>query len=524
MTLDYITSGALDQFRRITDHAWKNASGQDIVRIKHGYSRDGNRLYRKDMVIPNADELYSYDGINQIKSLDRGTLISNCTGITNSNFDEAWNFDETGNWFEYDRNGMIETRTHNKANEILNTVTHDANGNMTIMPRPNGTGNLNAVYDAWNRMVEVAGIAQYRYDGRNHRILKVIDGVETISFFNHGWQELESVTNSEVISYVWGLRYIDDLIYRQRGSEKLYSLADPNWNVVAICDVNGNVIERMRYDAFGKIAWLDVNFSTKNCSDSNWNRTFTGQVLDMETGLMLYRMRYYYAEFGRFVNNDPIGYDAGDVNLFRYCENIPVQSWDSYGYSRNGKRNKAPSVQCSIDPCVKVCNDNRLPGQLDKTACIEECFQMTVAFQDWYERNRDITWTKNLEPCPCNLKDRCKDKDKWTESTTELHGYHVGATSCIRSSTGITNVWKSGNQCCYDENGDLITSGSGQGSADRWRGPSITFPGHVVSDMEPADWATFLDGGRWGCHSKAYLNVRPQVKSDDCKGVPTPVQ
>jgi uncharacterized protein RhaS with RHS repeats len=34
---------------------------------------------------------------------------------------------------------------------------------------------------------------------------------------------------------------------------------------------------------------------------------------------------------GRFVNRDPIGYDAGDENLYRYVSNIPISSVDFLG-------------------------------------------------------------------------------------------------------------------------------------------------------------------------------------------------
>ena len=57
--------------------------------------------------------------------------------------------------------------------------------------------------------------------------------------------------------------YIDDLILREKGVERLYSLADPNWNVVAVTDASGNVVERMKYDAFGKVTWFDAAFTAK---------------------------------------------------------------------------------------------------------------------------------------------------------------------------------------------------------------------------------------------------------------------
>jgi RHS repeat-associated protein len=87
----------------------------------------------------------------------------------------------------------------------------------------------------------------------------------------------------------------------------------------------------MKYDAFGKITWLDENFNEKTNSDYSWNRTFTGQVLDSETGLMLYRNRYYHVELGRFVNRDPIEYGSGDHNIYRYVNNSPVLLFDPTG-------------------------------------------------------------------------------------------------------------------------------------------------------------------------------------------------
>jgi RHS repeat-associated protein len=317
LSLDH-TNG-LDRFGRITDHAWKKGA-TDIVHIQHGYDRAGNRLYRNDMVHSANSEVYTYDGVNQIKSLNRGS----------SAFTEAWNYDGTGNWLSYNHNGVVENRTHNTANEIQGTCTHDKNGNMTLMP------GLKGKYDAWSRLVEVCNpsdnlIARYEYNGRNHRVRKTVDSVVTTSFFSDEWQELESVTSGQTTVFVWGLRYIDDLVCRERGGERLYSLADPNWNVVAITDDSGTVVERMRYDAFGKVTWLDAAFATKANSAYAWNRTFTGQVLDSETGLMLYRNRFYHTGLGRFITRDPIGYEAGDSSLYRYLGNRPIDLLDPMG-------------------------------------------------------------------------------------------------------------------------------------------------------------------------------------------------
>ena len=330
LALDYTASGALDRFGRIADHAWKKST-TDVVRIKHGYDRMGNRTYRNDSVQTSNSELYGYDGVNQIKSLNRGVLNSTNTSVTTSNFTESWNYDGTGNWLQYNRSGTVENRTHNKSNEVQTSCTHDRNGNMTVMP------GLKGKYDAWNRLVEVRNssdslLATYGYNGLNHRVKKTVGSVVTTSHFNQQWQELESITSGQVTSYVWGTRYIDDLVLREKGNERLYALADPNWNVVAVVDATGTVQERMKYDAFGKITWLDSAFATKANSGFVWSRTFTGQVLDSETGLMLYRNRYYHTGLGRFVKRDPIGYWAGDTSLYRYVGNKTTTFLDPIGF------------------------------------------------------------------------------------------------------------------------------------------------------------------------------------------------
>ncbi|MDR2117119.1 MAG: hypothetical protein LBP87_12135, partial [Planctomycetaceae bacterium] len=148
--------------------------------------------------------------------------------------------------------------------------THDANGNMILMP------GLKGKYDAWNRLVEVKDsndnlIAQYEYNGLNQRIKKTVGSTVTKSFFNENWQELESYTNTDLTTYVWGIEHTDDLIYRENNNERLYSLYDINRNVVAISDKDGNILERYRYDAFGNVKFFNAVFSPKTVSDYNWN-------------------------------------------------------------------------------------------------------------------------------------------------------------------------------------------------------------------------------------------------------------
>jgi RHS repeat-associated protein len=59
--------------------------------------------------------------------------------------------------------------------------------------------------------------------------------------------------------------------------------------------------------------------------------TYTGREWDKETGLYYYRARYYDPMVGRFISKDPIGFAGGDVNLYGYVQNNPVNWIDPFG-------------------------------------------------------------------------------------------------------------------------------------------------------------------------------------------------
>jgi RHS repeat-associated protein len=58
---------------------------------------------------------------------------------------------------------------------------------------------------------------------------------------------------------------------------------------------------------------------------------FTGREFDPETGLYFYRARYYDPSTGRFLSEDPIGFNAGS-NFYRYVYNDPVVFLDPSGW------------------------------------------------------------------------------------------------------------------------------------------------------------------------------------------------
>jgi len=55
---------------------------------------------------------------------------------------------------------------------------------------------------------------------------------------------------------------------------------------------------------------------------------------NFHSGLYYFRNRWYDPVSGRFLSKDPIGLDGGDLNLYVFCGNDPVNNLDPYGLTR----------------------------------------------------------------------------------------------------------------------------------------------------------------------------------------------
>jgi RHS repeat-associated protein len=319
------------------------------------------------------DELYSYDGVNQLRSFQRGSLAGGETSLASGseNFAQNWTLDATGNWvqFQEDDTGsgtwsLDQTRTHDTANEIASFAesagptwsqpAYDRNGNMTSMPQPGSpAASFTCTYDAWNRLVKVVvsstgqTVAEYQYDGRGFRVLRSGYTTGTISerrhyYYNSSWQVLEErieqspIPNTQSLipssQHVWGLRYIDDIVLRDRVSERLYYVQDANWNVTSLLDTAANPLERYVYDAYGTVTVYDGAWGSAFSASAFDNETlYTGRQLDPDTGLYGYRTRYFASGVGTFLGADSVGYQGGDPNLYRYVGNQPLVYVDPWG-------------------------------------------------------------------------------------------------------------------------------------------------------------------------------------------------
>jgi len=61
---------------------------------------------------------------------------------------------------------------------------------------------------------------------------------------------------------------------------------------------------------------------------------YTGRENDGATGLYYYRARYYHPGLQRFISEDPLGNDTGEVNFYVYVGNDPINYVDPLGLDK----------------------------------------------------------------------------------------------------------------------------------------------------------------------------------------------
>jgi RHS repeat-associated protein len=101
---------------------------------------------------------------------------------------------------------------------------------------------------------------------------------------------------------------------------------------------------RTSYDTFGRV-WTSTTPSTES------RFAFTGRDFDPESDLYHYRARYYDPATGQFISADPLAFEAGDGNLYRYVANGPTDGTDPSGLVNEGHHwvSVAPSWDLYIE-------------------------------------------------------------------------------------------------------------------------------------------------------------------------------
>jgi RHS repeat-associated protein len=362
----------------------ESSTGAEMV--SYTYDAAGNRKRRHD-ALTNISINSDYDEMNRPTVWEYTGLVNGVSeyDFARSHYDydtlgriqDTWRDEQPprkGERFEYDLAGQLRSVAYNAQNVTTvtpqnpsRTVTYnvtplnrisvtDSNygtdnyataSRMNQYPSINGVqngydGNFNfsyyagnnttMTYDAENRLVDMnSGWAHFTYDGLG-RLVKRKLGTETRIFSYDGW----NVINEWDQTMAWKAWSFygpgaDELIWWGDAAGYYGYHTDPQGNVRFILNSSGSVVETYTYDAFGAPTVTHSNGTVTGASTLGNRYMFQGRPYFAELGFYDFRHRFYNPWSGQFMQPDPMGFAAGDNNLFRYCGGDPVNRRDPMG-------------------------------------------------------------------------------------------------------------------------------------------------------------------------------------------------
>jgi RHS repeat-associated protein len=325
-----------DAASQLTSLVHQGSTGP-IASFNYTYDALGNRTTMTEALGTNS---YAYDQLNR---------LTQATHPQPANPTETFTYDPVGNRL----NSHLSTlHSFDAANRLLEdsnfAYTYDENGNLTSKTSKANGEVTTYTYDAENQLIRVDRpglVAEYRYDALGRRIEKVVNGVSTRYMYHNEdiILELDGANNVTAL-YIHGPGIDEPLaMFRSvAGIQVVAFHADGLGSITTLTDLNGNPVRSYTYDSFGRLV-----AQTGTLTNSY---TYTGRELDPESGLLYYRARYYDPSVGRFLHQDPIGLAGGDINLYAYVRNNPVNSLDPEGLAAPA----APAIAACLanPPCA----------------------------------------------------------------------------------------------------------------------------------------------------------------------------
>ena len=275
--------------------------------------------------------------------------------------DESFTYDKNGNRTQLDQNGDIYTYQYGDRNK-LDTIylkkkgatashlyikfTYDDNGNTTSRMIYTDSGQVKTIttfeYDTLNRLLKSTQdgkITEYLYDNAGNRFIKKSPNGTITLYLRHGQTAValdielpasDPTFKAKINRYVLSGDLLAGRITRNiklDGTEAVsvsYYHLDHLNSTKCVTDTTGKLEVDYVYRAFG------AQLAKLGNGDSKY--TYGGKELDSETNLYYFNARFYDAEVGRFITEDPA---KDGLNWYGYCENNPLRFVESDGVKVN---------------------------------------------------------------------------------------------------------------------------------------------------------------------------------------------
>ncbi|WP_353572692.1 RHS repeat-associated core domain-containing protein [Candidatus Albibeggiatoa sp. nov. BB20] len=300
---------------------------------------DGTELYRAE---------YSYDKLSRITQ--KSEVVNGQSSVS------QYQYDLTGRLIQVDVDSVVTTyqydgnsnRTHINGVEIASydnqdrlltyenqRYTHTTNGERLTKTENGETTRYH--YDVSTNLTQVrlasGQTVSYIIDGQDRRVGKVVDG-----FLEEGYLYQGSINpiatldrNGEVkAQFIYGSQdHVPDYMLQDGAVYRL--VTDHLGSVRLVVEVStGRIVQQLDYDAWGQVL-VDTNPGFQPFG-------YVGSLYESRTGLVRFGARDYDPHTGRWTAQDPILFDGGDSNLYRYVFNNPINLIDPDGLSPTGER------------------------------------------------------------------------------------------------------------------------------------------------------------------------------------------
>ena len=299
-----------------------------------GYSYDagGNiTSITKDGVL---QESYTYDALNQLKTVTRGGVTTTYTYDAGENILSKTTGGTTIFYGYTDENWKDKLTSYNG-----DTITYDAIGNPLSY--------RDGMTFSWKYGRQLAAFiktgitATYKYDDSGVRTSKTVNGVTTNYYFAGSQALGQRSSDGSSVKYlmdvngsIYGIYYMHRETDATRG-DTYYFVYNAQGDVIGLYNYSGNLVASYSYDEWGNCTATALMPDTQNHAVTDQKHVafanpfrYRGYYFDAESGLYYLQSRYYDPVVGRFINADSeiagISDSVQGFNLFAYCFNNPV--------------------------------------------------------------------------------------------------------------------------------------------------------------------------------------------------------
>jgi RHS repeat-associated protein len=293
---------------------------QGSANVTIGYDLDNRRT---SLTLPNnVSVAYAYDNDSRPISVTYQGAAATLGNLTLS-YDGNGRMVAMGGAFA--RSGLptaVASASYDVANRLTawgsnSSYTYDGNGNL----QSDGTNTYS--WDARNHLSSISGgvTASFVYDPFGRRTSKTIGSAAT-GYLYDGYDPVQELSGTIPTANL--LNGDIDEVFTRTDTSTMAFLRDGLSSTVGLVNASSVVGTGYTYDPYG-------NTTTSGTANAN-SYEYTGREND-GTGLYFNRARYYSPALQRFISQDPIGFDGGQMNLYGYAGDDPIDGNDPMGTS-----------------------------------------------------------------------------------------------------------------------------------------------------------------------------------------------